>query len=201
MEGARANAMAFGAWGAKLPGVVLTALLIPAGRYVLGRMNAVKDALIDARKRHAEAGAAARAARKEAEEEAAGRAEAEHQTKEVAEKEAAVKHAPAEEQGAPAKTQKTLLSPAGEYVLGRVNAVKDALIDARKRHAEAGAAARVARKAIEEEAARRAEAERQTKDAAEKEAALKPASAEEQEASAQLKKKKKAKAKEDSLEV
>jgi gamma-glutamylputrescine oxidase len=198
---AREHAMAFGAWGAKLPGVVLTVLLIPAGRYVLGRMNAVKDALIDARKRHAEAGAAARVVRKEAEEEAAGRAEAEHQMREVAEKEAAVKPAPAEEQRPPVKTQKTLLFAAGEYVLGRVNAVKDVLIDARKRHAEAGAAARVARKAVEEEAARRAEADRQTKEAAEKEAAMKPASAKEQEASAQSKKKKKAKAKENSLEV
>jgi hypothetical protein len=112
-----------------------------------------------------------------------------------------VKPAPAEEQRPPAKTQKTLLFPAGEYVLGRVNAVKDVLIDARKRHAEAGAAARIARKAVEEEATRRAEAERQTKEAAEKEAAAKPASAEEPEASARSKKKKKAKAKEDSVKV
>jgi gamma-glutamylputrescine oxidase len=197
---AREHAVAFGAWSAKLPGVVLTALLIAAA-FVLDRANAAKNAVIDARRRQAEASVAARAARKEVEKEALDRTEAERQTKTETAKEVNAEPAPAKEQKPPVRTQKTLLFPAGEYVLGRVIAVKEVLIDARKRHAEVGAAARIARKEVEEESARRAEAERQTKEAAEKEAAVKLASAEEQETSAQSKKKKKAKAKEDSVKV
>ncbi len=83
--GARESAIALGAWSATLPGVVWKTLLIPAGRYVLGRANAVKDVVIDARKRHAEASVAAKAARKEVEEEASSRAKIERQTKEAAE--------------------------------------------------------------------------------------------------------------------
>jgi gamma-glutamylputrescine oxidase len=198
------HAIEFGAWSAKLPGAALTALLIPAA-FVLDRANAAKNAVIDARRRQAEASVAARTARKEVENQAPDGTETERQTKAETEKRVDAEPTPAEEQRPLAATQKTLSFPAGRYVLDRVNSVKNVIIDARKRHAEAGAAARIARKEVEEEAARRAEAERQTEEAAEKEADAKPASAEEPESCAQPKKKKKAKAKaktkEDSVEV
>lgn len=83
--GARERAIAFGAWSAKLPGVAWTTFLIPAGKYILDRANAVKNVVIDARKRHAEASVDAQAARKEVEEEASSRAKIERRTKEAAE--------------------------------------------------------------------------------------------------------------------
>lgn len=182
---AREYAVAFGAWGAKLPGAALAALLISA-KFVLGRINAVKDVLIDARKRHAEADVAAKATRKEVEKE--DPVAAERPTEADAAKEADTEHASGEEQRSPAKAQKTLSFPVGGYVLGRVNAVKNVFIDARKRHAEAGAAARAARKEIEEEADKRATVARQAK-----EADTESASAEDPESAAPSKKKKKAK--------
>jgi glycine/D-amino acid oxidase-like deaminating enzyme len=104
--GARESAIAFGAWSAKLPHTARTTLLIPAGRYILDRANAVKDVVIDARKRHAEASVAARAARKEVEEEALSRAKMERQTKEAAEKAADTESASAEGQEPSAGSKK-----------------------------------------------------------------------------------------------
>jgi gamma-glutamylputrescine oxidase len=196
-ERARENAIAFGAWGAKLPGIAWTTVLIPAGRYPLDRANAVKNVLIDARKRHAEASAAARAARKQIEDVALNRAQTERQTKSAVEKGVAAESASAQEPRPLAKTWTTLLTPA----LDRVSAVKNVLIDARRRHAEASAAAHAARKEVEEEARKRAKIEREMSEAAEKEADPDPASAEEPESPAKSKKKKKAKAKQDSVEA
>jgi glycine/D-amino acid oxidase-like deaminating enzyme len=194
---AREHAIAFGAWGAKLPRAAWTTLLIPAGRYPLDRANAVKNVLIDARKRHAEASAAARAARKQIEGEALNQAQIERQTKAAVGKGVAAESASAQEPRPPAKTWTTLLTPA----LDRVSAVKNVLIDARKRHAEASAAAHAARKEVEEEARKRAKIEREMSEAAEKKAGPDPASAEEPESPAKSKKKKKAKAKQDSVEA
>jgi hypothetical protein len=191
MTRAREHAIAFGAWSAKLPGAALTALLTAAA-FVHDRARAAKNAVIDARRRQVEASVAARAARRQVEKEALDRAETERQTKAETATGIDAEPAPAEEQRPPAKAQKTLSFPAGRYVLDRVNSVKNVVIDARKRHAEAGVAARAARKVVEEEAARRAEAERQTEAAAEKEADSKPVSAGEQ-APAHSKKKKKTK--------
>jgi hypothetical protein len=199
MVRARERAIAFGAWSAKLPGAALTALIISAA-FVLDRVKAVKNAVINARRRQAEASVAARAARKEIEKEAQNRAETERQAKAETAKEVDAGPAPTAEQRSPVTARKTLSFPAGRYVLDRVTAAKNAVIDARKRHAEAGAAARVARKEVEEEAARRAEAERQTKEAAKKEADAQSALTGEQ-TPAQSKKKKKTKAKQDSVEV
>jgi hypothetical protein len=195
---AREYAIAFGAWSANLPRAALAALLISA-KFVLGRMNAVKDVMIDARKRHAEADVAAKATRKEVEKE--GPAAAECQTEADAAKEADTEPASGEEQRSPVKAQKTLSLPAGGYVLDRVNAVKNVFIDARKRHAQAGAAARAARKEIEEEADKQAVVARRAKEAAEKAADTESASAENSESAALSKKKKKAKAKQDSVGV
>jgi hypothetical protein len=188
---ARASVVSFAAWSAKLPGLAWKILLIPAA-FVLGRANAVKDVVIDARKRHAEASVAAKAARKEAGIEAPNRAETERETSGEAEK--AVDAAPtaAKEQKPPAMTWKTLLIPAA-FVLDRANAAKDVLIDARKRHAEASRAAEAARKEIADKASKQAEIE--------KAADAEPPSAEEQEPHAKSKKKKKAKEKQDSVEA
>jgi hypothetical protein len=86
-EGARARVTVSGAWSAKLPGTVWAKLLMPGARYALDRGKAVKNIVIDARKRHAEAGAAAQAAR----EEAKNRAETERQAKAAAEETAGPK--------------------------------------------------------------------------------------------------------------
>jgi hypothetical protein len=166
-ERARENAIAFGAWSAKLPGVVWAALLVPAGKYPIDRARALKNTVIDARRRHAEASTAARTARKEVDAEPAS----------------------ALEQKPPAKPWTNLLIP----VLDRVRAAKNVLVDARKRHAEASAAARAARKEVAEKA-------RNTKEKAKTEDE-EPASAEKQEQPTQSKKKKKAKANQDSVEA
>jgi hypothetical protein len=142
---AREQAIAFGAWSAKLPRAAWTALLAVVA-FFIDRANAAKSVVVDARKRHAEAGAVARAARKEADAEPAS----------------------AQEQKPPAKPWTALLIP----VLDRVRAAKNVLIDARKRHAEASVAARAARKEVEEEARNRkaaAEKEGDTEPAATKE--------------------------------
>lgn len=104
--GARKNAIAFAAWSAKLPGVAWTTLLVPAGRYALDRAKAAKNAVTDARKRHAQASAAAHAARKEADQEALNRAKTERQTSAAAEKERGAEPAAVGEAEPPAKRKK-----------------------------------------------------------------------------------------------
>jgi gamma-glutamylputrescine oxidase len=100
------SVVAFGAWSAKLPGAVWAAVLVPAGKYALGRVRAAKNMVIDARMRHAEAGAAAKAARKEVAEEALNRAKVESKTKKATEKETDPEPAPAKGQESPARSKK-----------------------------------------------------------------------------------------------
>ena len=106
------GAIAFAAWSAKLPGAVWTTLLVPAGQYVLGCARAAKNMVVDARTRHAEASAAARAVRKEIEKESLNRAKVESRTEETTEKAAdpvsavAATDTAAEGQQSPARPKK-----------------------------------------------------------------------------------------------
>ncbi|HLL28361.1 MAG TPA: FAD-binding oxidoreductase [Xanthobacteraceae bacterium] len=85
---ARENARSFGAWIATLPGIVWNVLLLPAAKYVLDRASSAKEAVIDARKRHAEVTRMADAARKDSGQAAQSRAGTGPDLKETAEKKA-----------------------------------------------------------------------------------------------------------------
>ncbi len=106
MARGREGVIAFVAWSAKLPGAAWSALLVPTGKYALDAARAAKNMVLDARTRHAEASAAAKAVRKEVAEEALNRAKIESQTKEATEKEADPDPAAAEGQGSHARSKK-----------------------------------------------------------------------------------------------